>query len=262
MVKGRAHPLVAGNWKMNGTVDMLGHIRHMSAAIDIDPRANVEVVVFPPATLLPAASHLCRSTPLRLGGQDCSAEHSGAYTGDLSAQMLSEAGAAYVIVGHSERRSRYQETNEVVSQKAGTAIRAGLTPIICIGETAGQRAAGLTLPVVEKQLAESIPEGVDVADVVIAYEPVWAIGTGNTPSVDEVSEVHAAMRATLEKRHSRSAGSIRLLYGGSVKPSNAHQFRAIENVDGCLVGGASLNADEFLAICSAFGRQNNLSKRI
>jgi triosephosphate isomerase (TIM) len=241
--------LVAGNWKMNGLSASLAEIRAMvegSAAL-----SGIELAVCPPATLAGAAAGLLKGSPISLGGQDCHAAKSGAFTGDISADMWADLGAKYVIVGHSERRAMHGETDAVVSAKASAVIRAGLVPIICLGETLAQRDAGQTETVVSTQLAGSVPDLAGEADIVIAYEPVWAIGTGRTPTLPQVAEVHGALRAGLEQRFGRKGGAVRLLYGGSVKPENARDLMAVDGVDGALVGGASLKSADFLAIARA-----------
>jgi triosephosphate isomerase len=191
-------------------------------------------------------------TGLAVGGQDCHAEASGAFTGDISAEMLSDAGASAVIVGHSERRTYHRETDADVRAKALAARRAGLLAIVCIGETRADRESGRTLDVLRAQLAGSLPDGATGANLVVAYEPVWAIGTGLTPTPDDVAEVHTFIRSHLAERFRREAEAVRILYGGSVKASNARELMAVANVDGALVGGASLKADEFLAIADVY----------
>jgi triosephosphate isomerase len=238
--------LAAGNWKMHGTRADLGQIAALAEAVQ---GAACEVLICPPATLLAAA---CGHQPVRIGGQDCHAAASGAHTGDISARMLADAGAAYVIVGHSERRADHGEDDALVRAKAEAAQAAGLAAIICLGETGEERDIGETLAVVGRQLAGSVPDGATAERIVIAYEPVWAIGTGRTPTLDEIAEVHDFLRAELARRFGAGvAGGIRLLYGGSVKPANAAQIFAVANVDGALVGGASLKAADFAAIVAA-----------
>lgn len=232
--------LIVGNWKMNGR---LGDIAELDTLIAAGPPDDAELWIMPPATLVAVFAVRARAHKIFIGGQDCSPHDRGAYTGDIAAAMLADAGASSVIVGHSERRQGYGETDAIVLAKADAAIRAGLIPILCVGETESERGAGKALDVVRAQLARSRPIG---AEVVVAYEPVWAIGTGRTPTVDEVAEVHAAIRAEVGQ-------SIRILYGGSVKPLNAGELLAVPNVDGALVGGASLNAADFLAIAQAAG---------
>jgi len=250
---GAPRPLVAGNWKMNGVREALAEalaVRdHLKAHSDSPPAADI--LVCPPATLIMVLSELTQGA-LNVGGQDCHAAASGAHTGDVSAEMLADAGATSVIVGHSERRSDHGETDAVVRAKAEAAHRAGLTAIVCIGETEGQRRAGLTLEVVSRQLGASLPEGATAANSVIAYEPVWAIGTGLTPTPQDVATVHAAIRVLLIERLGPDGQAMRILYGGSVKPQNAAELMAVEHVNGALVGGASLKAEDFLGIIAAY----------
>ena len=239
--------LVAGNWKMNGlaaSAEMLEAFRRAH------PAPACDVLVCPPATLI--AGLAGRGTAL--GGQDCHPEASGAHTGDISAEMLRDAGAEAVILGHSERRTDHGETDALVAAKAAAAARARLTAIVCVGETESQRDAGRALEVVGGQLAGSLPPEADPAGLVIAYEPVWAIGTGRTPSLAEIGEMHDFLRARLIERFGAEPGAaIRLLYGGSVKPGNAKEIFAVGNVDGGLIGGASLKAEDFGAIVAAAG---------
>jgi triosephosphate isomerase len=245
-------PLIAGNWKMNGTSASLGELRAIGHGFMSGLDAETEALVCVPATLLGQAAAVLSSTPVKVGGQDCHPKASGAHTGDISAEMLKDAGASHVIVGHSERRSDHGERDETVRAKAEAAWRAGLAAIICIGESEAERKSGATLDVLTRQLAGSVPDGVTAADTIIAYEPVWAIGTGLTPTRADVAEAHAHIRSELQARHGAEAGGIRLLYGGSVKPSNAVELLGIANVDGALVGGASLKAANFLAIAEAY----------
>jgi triosephosphate isomerase len=240
--------LAAGNWKMNGTHAALAEV---SALAQAHPAPACEVLLCPPATLIARMADLARGTAVMVGGQDCHAKSSGAHTGDISAEMLVDSGASHVILGHSERRSDHGETDAQVLAKAGAAHRAGLTAIICIGETEAERDAGRTLDVVGTQLHGSVPAGSTAANLVVAYEPVWAIGTGRTPTLAEIAEVHAFLRARLTARIGAEAAGVRLLYGGSVKPSNATEIFAIPHVDGALVGGASLKAADFGAIVAA-----------
>lgn len=249
----KIRPLVAGNWKMNGLKAALSVAEAVKAATAGPPSAAAaDVMIAPPATLLMAMADAVRGSAVQLAGQDCHKAESGAHTGDVSAAMLKDAGASAVIVGHSERRTDHGETSVEVKAKAEAAHRAGLTAIICIGETLNERKAGKTLDVVATQLEGSIPDGATAANTVIAYEPVWAIGTGLTPSPEDVTEVHALIRNILEKRFSSEGGGIRILYGGSVKPDNAKVLLSIANVNGALVGGASLKAGDFLAIIRAY----------
>jgi triosephosphate isomerase len=242
--------LVAGNWKMNGVSASIGEIKAMIAGSDALP-ASVELAVCPPATLAGFARETLIGSPIALGGQDCHAEKSGAFTGDISAEMWADIGAKYVIVGHSERRAMHGETDEAVSKKAAAAIRAGLTPIICLGESLAERDAGSTLEIVTRQLAGSVPDTAANRPFVVAYEPIWAIGTGRTPTTAQVAEVHAALRAGLVKRFGEAGKGVKLLYGGSVKPDNANELMHVDDVDGALVGGASLKSTDFLAIARA-----------
>jgi triosephosphate isomerase len=242
-------PLVAGNWKMNGLAASVAEFDAIAAGLAPSLAARVDVAICPPFTLVAALAARAR---LPVGGQDCHTAPSGAHTGDVSAEMLKDAGAAYVIVGHSERRTDHGETDAVVRAKAAAARRAGLTAIVCVGETRAEREAGRTLDVVRGQLAGSLDDGLTAADTVVAYEPVWAIGTGLTPTAADVAEVHADIRARLVDRFGVEGHGIRILYGGSVKGSNAGELMAVANVDGALVGGASLKAADFLAILQAY----------
>jgi triosephosphate isomerase len=248
MTTGR-RPLVAGNWKMNGLKAAgaeLGKIIDGARAL---PQADL--MVCPPFTLLALFAGMAQGSGLAIGAQDCHAEASGAFTGDIAAEMLADAGATAVIVGHSERRTYYHETDATVRAKALAAWRAGLKAIICVGETKDQRVAGQALDVVGTQLDGSIPDGANAQKLVVAYEPVWAIGTGLTPTPADVAEVHAFIRKRLTARLGAAEG-VRILYGGSVKPSNATELMAVADVDGALVGGASLKADDFLGIAAAY----------
>jgi triosephosphate isomerase (TIM) len=248
----RPKPLVAGNWKMNGVRASVAEIAAIRDAVRQGGAGRADVLICPPSTLIPAAADLCKGSAVALGAQDCHAEARGAHTGDLSAEMLGDAGASYVILGHSERRADHGETDEVVRAKAQAVLRAGLTPIICIGETKAQREAGETLPIVGAQLDGSLPRGIAGERLVIAYEPVWAIGTGLTPSTENVEEVHGFIRRHLSGIVARGAEKVCILYGGSVKPSNAAELMGVADVDGALVGGASLKADDFMAIAAAY----------
>jgi triosephosphate isomerase len=249
----RPRPLVAGNWKMNGLRASVDVLRAVGAGITPDLRGRVDLLVCPPATLISAFAQEATGGTVAVGGQDCHAKASGAYTGDLSAEMLADAGATFVIVGHSERRQYHAERDADVRAKAEAARRAGLTAIVCVGETREEREGGRTLDVVREQLNGSIPEGSTAQTLVVAYEPVWAIGTGLTPTAEDVAEVHALIRSELgglvggEERN-----RVRILYGGSVKPSNAAELMGVANVDGALVGGASLVAADFLGIAAAY----------
>ncbi|HUN45044.1 MAG TPA: triose-phosphate isomerase [Stellaceae bacterium] len=240
--------LVAGNWKMNGLkADGLALARALVLRAAAGDPPECELAVCPPATLLAAVGETLRGSGIALGGQDCHGEPSGAHTGDISAAMLKDAGCAYVIVGHSERRTNHGETDEQVRAKATAARRAHLVPILCIGETLAERDAGEALEVVSRQLEGSLPEGLKEEQIAIAYEPVWAIGTGRTPTTDDVAAVHARIRKIVKERV-KGGASTRILYGGSVKPANALELLGVANVDGALVGGASLNAADFWAI--------------
>ena len=245
-------PLVAGNWKMNGTRASLDQIKAISEGVKGGLSAKVEALICPPATLLYVATALCTESPLAIGAQDCHPKPSGAHTGDISAEMIADCFGTYVIVGHSERRTDHLESDAVVRTKAEAAHEADLTAIICIGETAEERKSGETLDVLKRQLAGSVPDGATAARTVIAYEPVWAIGTGLTPTAADVEEAHAFMRRELAERFGNEGRRMRILYGGSVKPSNAKELMALANVDGALIGGASLKADDFLAIYRAY----------
>ena len=242
-------PLIAGNWKMNlDRETATGLARELAGAVAA--AAAFEMAVCPPAPYLIPVADAIAGSPVGLGAQDCHAAANGAHTGDVAAPMLTDVGCTYVIVGHSERRADHGETDAVVRAKAEAARSVGLVPIVCVGETEAQRDAGETLDVVGRQVAGSIPDGLDGTTLVVAYEPVWAIGTGRTPTVDDVAAVHAHIRAALAGKSADAAG-IRILYGGSVKPSNASELLAVANVDGALVGGASLKAADFLAIARA-----------
>ena len=237
---------------MNGTGESLAELRAISAGVNSDLGRLFEALICVPATLLSRAAHSLDGEKLLLGGEDCHTADFGAHTGDISAPMLKEAGASYVIVGHSERRNDHHESNDLVRQKAEAAWRAGLVSIICVGEKLEERESGKTLDIIEKQLAGSIPDHATPQNTVIAYEPVWAIGTGKTPTAKDVGDVHEFMRNKLVARFGQSGKLFRLLYGGSVKPDNAVELLGVDNVDGALVGGASLKASDFLAICGAY----------
>lgn len=246
-------PLVAGNWKMNGLEAQLGEAERVSDAVSAAGEGlAADVMICPPATLVRALAQAAKGSKLLVGAEDCHWAVSGAYTGDISAEMLADAGATAVIVGHSERRAGHGERDRDVRAKAEAAHRAGLTAIVCVGETAGERTAGLTLEVVRRQLQGSLADAARAADTTIAYEPVWAIGSGLTPSPADVAEVHGAIRQALVARFGPEGAGMRILYGGSVKPANAKELMAIKDVNGALVGGASLKADDFLAIVAAY----------
>lgn len=243
-------PLVAGNWKMNGTKSQIAEAQKVGERITGKGFA-CDVMICPPATLV-AGLALAVAGKVLVGGQDCHGNVSGAHTGDISAEMLKDAGARAVIVGHSERRTDYGETDAIVRRKAEAAHRAGLLAIVCVGETEAQRKAGQTLVVVEGQLNGSVPDGANAKTTVIAYEPVWAIGTGLTPTTADVAEVHKALRRAIILRFGAEGAAMRLLYGGSVKPQNAKELMSVADVNGALVGGASLKADDLLGIIAAY----------
>ncbi len=251
MAQDAIKPLVAGNWKMNGTTAQLKEPRLLAGMLR-DVKLKCDVLVCPPATLLRRVKSVMKGSKIKVGGQDCHAAASGAHTGDISAEMLKDAGATYGIVGHSERRTNHKETDAVVSAKAKACHRGGLIAIICIGETLDERKSGKTLDVLTTQLKGSIPEGATAANSVIAYEPVWAIGTGLTPTTAEVAEAHAHIRSELGKIMGADGAKTRILYGGSVKPGNAVELMSTANVNGALVGGASLKAVDFIGIIKAY----------
>ncbi len=244
-------PMVAGNWKMNGTTAALREPRLLAGMLR-DVKLKCDVMICPPATLIRRAKSVMKGSKVKLGGQDCHAAISGAHTGDISAEMLKDAGATSVIVGHSERRTNHKETDAMVAAKAVAAHRAGLTAIICIGETLDERKGGKTLDVLTTQIKGSVPQGSTAGNTVVAYEPVWAIGTGLTPTTKEVEEAHAHIRAELGKAMGGEGAATRILYGGSVKPSNAVELMGVANVNGALVGGASLKAVDFIGIIKAY----------
>ena len=243
-------PLVAGNWKMNGLSASSGTLDGIIAGVAKLPE-NIDVLVCPPFLLIPGFAAQARGTRVAIGGQDCHPEPSGAHTGDIAAEMLADAGATAVIVGHSERRQDHHETDAEVRAKALAARRAGLLAVVCVGETRAERHAGDALVVVRAQLDGSLPDSAE--HLVIAYEPVWAIGTGLTPTLRDVAEMHNFIRHQLVSRYGEAGQGLRVLYGGSVKPANARELLALANVDGALVGGASLKAAEFLGIAAAYG---------
>lgn len=240
--------LAAGNWKMNGTAASLAEVTALLAA---HPSPACEMLLCPPATLISQMVWAAKGSALKVGAQDCHPKPQGAHTGDISVSMLKDAGASHVIVGHSERRTDHGETDALVRAKAEAAIDYGLIAIVCIGETEAERDGGQTLAVIGTQLDGSIPGGATAANLVIAYEPVWAIGTGRTPNLSEISEVHTFLRGRLRGLIGEEAEGVRILYGGSVKPSNASDIFAVPHVDGALVGGASLKAADFGAIVEA-----------
>jgi triosephosphate isomerase len=249
-------PLAVGNWKMHGLKAALVEAKRVCDRLRLASfAAGVEAMICPPATLIDALAREARGTRLLVGGQDCHAKASGAHTGDIAAEMLKDAGASAVIVGHSERRTEHGERDGDVKAKAAAAHRAGLLAIVCIGETENERRAGLALDVVGRQLADSLPEPASGGDTAVAYEPVWAIGSGLTATADAVAEVHAFLRRALLERLGPAGAAVRILYGGSVKPDNIAPLMGVANVNGALVGGASLKADDFLAILAAMAPQ-------
>jgi triosephosphate isomerase (TIM) len=251
MAAGQLIPLVAGNWKMNGLAGSRAELAKIIAGAK-GLSGKAEVMVCPPATLIADFASVARGSPVGIGGQDCAAEASGAHTGDISAEMLADAGARAVIVGHSERRADHHETDAQVRAKAQAAWRAGLTAIVCVGEQRADRQAAKTLAVIGSQLDGSLPDGCSSANLVVAYEPVWAIGTGLTPTPGDVGEVHAFVRRRLVERFAAEGSRVRILYGGSVKPANAKELLTVSDVNGALVGGASLKAEDFLGIAAVY----------
>ena len=241
--------LIAGNWKMN-MLRAEGEALAAALTSGIKPGASADLLICPPATLLAPVSTMLADSSVALGAQDCHMNEAGAHTGDISAAMIKDLGAAYVIVGHSERRADNAESDVIVRAKAAAVLAAGLTPIICVGETEAERDAGEAETIVGKQIRGSVPEAAAEDTIVIAYEPVWAIGTGRTPTIDDIAAMHAHMRQVADSVLG-GADKLRLLYGGSVKPGNAVEILALEDVDGALVGGASLKAEDFLAIAAA-----------
>jgi len=240
-------PLIAGNWKMNGLAASIAEFDAMlKGAAEVAGKADL--LVCPPATLIAAFADRARGGRVALGAQDCHPKASGAHTGDISAEMLADAGASMIIVGHSERRIDHGESDVLIKQKTEAVWRAGLVAIVCVGETQAQRDAGHTLDILHGQLNLSLPEGSRADNVIVAYEPVWAIGTGLTPTVKDVEQIHGFIRELLTSRFKEEGARMRILYGGSVKPSNAAELMAVKNVNGALVGGASLKAADFLAI--------------
>jgi triosephosphate isomerase (TIM) len=246
----KRRPLIAGNWKMNGLVESGAELQKIIAASE-PLAAKADLLICPPTTLVASFATRARGSVVAIGGQDCHTAASGAHTGDISAEMLKDAGAWFVIVGHSERRADHGETDSLVNAKAEAAWRAGLTAILCVGETRAERDSGKALEVVGRQLAASVPDAATAENLVLAYEPVWAIGTGLTPTVKDVEQVHGFIREKMKGRFATEGEGIRILYGGSVKPSNAAELLAVKNVNGALIGGASLKASDFLAIAEA-----------
>ena len=248
----KRRPLVAGNWKMNGTRASIATVEAIRDGLSPELAGKIDVLICPPATLIGSCVAATYGSAVAIGGQNLHARPSGAFTGSISAEMLADLGAKYVIVGHSERRAYHHETDDGVHAKALGARRAGLCGIICVGETIEEREQGRALDIVRAQLAIGLPKGATAEDTVIAYEPVWAIGSGRTPTPRDIAEVHASLREMLDKLAGDQADLIRILYGGSVKPGNARELLSVENVDGALVGGASLVAEDFLGICNAY----------
>jgi triosephosphate isomerase (TIM) len=250
MARAPRRPLVAGNWKMNGLRASVAELARIAQGAR--ELAAVDILICPPATLVAEFAAAAAGSPVRIGAQDCHAEPAGAFTGDLSAEMLQDAGASAVIVGHSERRSYHRETDGDVRAKALAARRAGLCAIVCVGESRSERDGGRALSVVGTQLDGSVPDGATALNLVVAYEPVWAIGSGLTPTPNDIAEMHGLVRRRLVARFGTEGEGIRILYGGSVKPANARELMQVADVDGALVGGASLKADEFLAIARVY----------
>ena len=246
--------LLAGNWKMNGLKAALTEIRALKRGL-AEKASAADILICPPATLIVEAVKAAEGAPIAIGGQDCHGLASGAFTGDISAEMLRDAGATAVIVGHSERRQYHGETDLSVAGKVKAARRAGLSAILCIGESEKQRDSGRAVLVVTQQLKACVPAELAPSGLTVAYEPIWAIGTGKTPQASEIAEMHQAVRATLMERFGVEGKNIRVLYGGSVKPDNAAEILAVPNVDGALIGGASLKAADFLAIVRAAPRR-------
>ena len=242
--------LVAGNWKMNGLGAALDEVGRLRTGLESAPAA-CRVALCPPATLIERMAAATRGSAIEIGGQDCHAERAGAYTGDISGEMLKDAGATLVILGHSERRQGHGETDAVVAAKATAALEAGLAPIVCVGETLAEREAGRAVEVVRGQVLNSLPLALAGRDFAVAYEPVWAIGTGLTPTLEQIEEVHRAVRAAMIERLGLGSAAAPILYGGSVKPDNARDILAVPEVGGALVGGASLKAADFLGIIRA-----------
>ncbi|WP_114390961.1 triose-phosphate isomerase [Notoacmeibacter marinus] len=245
-------PLVAGNWKMNGLSADLEELKAMATGFEKACGGAVDGLICTPATLIERAARTVEGQGLSVGGEDCHAKESGAHTGDVSAEMIADCGASHIIVGHSERRTDHGESSQTVAEKAKAVWRGGLVAIICVGETEAQRKAGETLEVLDEQIAGSVPGNATADNMVVAYEPVWAIGTGLTPTVDDVAEAHAHIRARLVERLGEHGEAVRILYGGSVKPSNAAELMAVNNVNGALIGGASLKAQDFLGIAATY----------
>lgn len=252
MAARKPKPLVAGNWKMNGLKSSVKEINALNTKLIKVGRVPCEVLICPPMPYIQGFAAKAKGGKVVIGAQDCHASQSGAHTGDVSAEMLKDVGARFVIVGHSERRADHCETNADVKAKALAAHRAGITAIVCVGETEKERDAGDTLKVITSQLKGSLDDGFTAKNTVIAYEPVWAIGTGRTPTPADVAKVHAHIRKRLAARFGEDGAGFRILYGGSVKPSNADELMSVPNVNGALVGGASLKATDFFGIISAY----------
>jgi triosephosphate isomerase len=248
----KPRPLVAGNWKMNGLAASLEEARSVAAALAAE-RSPAEVALCPPATLIAQMACALKGTAVLVGGQDCRAEAGGAFTGDVSAEQLRDAGATLVILGHSERRAGHGETDEVVAAKVAGALRAGLRPIVCVGETLEEREAGWAIAVVTGQVEDSLPAALADQPFAVAYEPVWAIGSGLTPTIEQIEEVHTAIRGVLVRRFGEAGKAAPILYGGSVKPANADEILHAAEVGGALVGGASLKSADFIPIIRALG---------
>ncbi|NLR96129.1 triose-phosphate isomerase [Rhizobium sp. P38BS-XIX] len=248
-------PLLAGNWKMNGTRASLDQIKAIADGVKAPLSEKIDTLLCPPATLLYVATALCDDSPLAIGAQDCHQQVSGPHTGDISAEMIADCFGTHVIVGHSERRRNHAESDMLVRAKASAAHEAGLTAIICLGETAYERNSGQTLDVLKRELASSVPEESTAESTVIAYEPVWAIGSGQIPTRENIAEAHEFIRSELVARFDKAGANMRILYGGSVSGANARDILDIPNVNGVLVGGQSLKAVDFLAIYAAFERQ-------
>jgi triosephosphate isomerase len=248
----KPRPLIAGNWKMNGVAASLDEAKAVAAELGERPSA-AEVALCPPATLIAQMAWALRGTSVLVGGQDCRAEASGAFTGDIAAEQIKDAGASLVILGHSERRAGHGETDEIVAAKVGAALRAGLRPILCVGETLEERDAGWALAVVTAQVEDSLPAELADQAFAVAYEPVWAIGSGLTPTTAQIVEVHTAIRGVLTRRFGATGAAAPILYGGSVKPANAVEILCADEVGGALVGGASLKSADFIPIIRALG---------
>ncbi len=245
--------MIAGNWKMNCLMEEgVGLAKSVASGVKEMGKLNVDFLVCPPATILFNVKKALRGAKVALGGQDAHFAVSGAHTGDISASMLKDIGCSYVLLGHSERRADHNESNDLIAKKAVSAYEAGLKAVVCIGETLEQRDNGETIAVCSEQILGSVPNNATSSNTIIAYEPVWAIGTGKTPTSQDVQEVHAAIRKVIAKKLGKSVASkMRILYGGSVKPSNAKEFLSLPDVDGALIGGASLKAEDFLAIAKS-----------